>query len=113
MGLIFTDKALEKVKEYIAEAAKEQDAPTKLYFRIAVKNGGCSGFEYVMSIDKVMSRTDLMQSQSGLEIVVDKKSILYIDGCTIDYVESMMGSGFKVSNPNAKGSCGCGQSFDV
>jgi len=111
--ITLTDSASVKAKEFIAKS--NQNEPFESYrLRVGIKGGGCSGFEYVLSIDKIVNqKTDVVIKQGGIELVVDKKSILYLNGCTIDYVENMMGAGFRFSNPNAKGTCGCGQSFDV
>jgi iron-sulfur cluster assembly protein len=79
--------------------------------RIAVIGGGCSGFQYQMSLDKQPAADDQVIEQDGLRVFVDTRSMLYLNGTTIDYVDGLSGSGFKFDNPNARGTCGCGESF--
>lgn len=82
--------------------------------RVGVQGGGCSGFNYVLGFDdKVPSEFDLIFEQDGIKIVTDPKSLLYLAGMEIDFETSLMGRGFKFKNPNAKNSCGCGESFSV
>ena len=80
--------------------------------RIRVVGGGCSGMSYQMALDTPTPADQVIQ-QHGVTVVVDPKSTLYLKGSQVDYVESLTGAGFTVSNPNAKGSCGCGSSFAV
>jgi iron-sulfur cluster assembly protein len=103
--LTLTNTAVEKVKAILAERGEEGG------LRIAVVGGGCSGFQYQMSLDKQASETDQIIEQDGLKVFVDSKSMLYLNGTRVDYVDSLTGSGFKFENPNSKGSCGCGESF--
>ena len=79
--------------------------------RIYVQGGGCSGYQYGMALDNNFRDEDLVTEFHGVKVVVDEVSINYMRGATIDYVEDIMGSGFKVENPNAVASCGCGSSF--
>ena len=81
--------------------------------RIAVRGGGCSGFEYALDFDDEARETDLVYEQSGLKVIVDPVSARYLAGTEIDYVLGMTGAGFKFNNPNAVGTCGCGSSFNV
>ena len=80
--------------------------------RIKVKGGGCSGFNYELAFDGKKEKDQIFES-FGVKIICDPKSFLYVNGAVIDYVSGLMGSGFKLDNPNAKGSCGCGQSFST
>jgi len=80
--------------------------------RVFVQGGGCSGFQYGMALDNRLRDTDLILEQHGVKILVDEVSIQYLNGATIDYVEDPSGSGFKITNPNAASSCGCGQSSE-
>jgi iron-sulfur cluster assembly protein len=96
---------VEKVKAILAERGEEGG------LRIAVVGGGCSGFQYQMSLDKQAAETDQIIEQDGLKVFVDNKSMLYLNGTRVDYVDGLSGSGFKFENPNSKGSCGCGESF--
>ncbi len=81
--------------------------------RIAVRGGGCSGFEYALDFDDEERDTDLVYEQNGLKVIVDPISARYLAGTEIDYTLGMTGAGFKFNNPNAVGTCGCGSSFTV
>ncbi len=103
--LTLTPVAIQKVKSILAERGEEAG------LRIAVVGGGCSGFQYQMTLDKEANVDDSVIEQDGLRVFIDSRSLLYLNGTKVDYVESLTGSGFKFENPNAKGSCGCGESF--
>jgi iron-sulfur cluster assembly accessory protein len=103
--LTLTPTAIQKVKTILAERGEEAG------LRIAVIGGGCSGFQYQMTLDKEANVDDQVIEQDGLRVFIDARSLLYLNGTRVDYVESLTGSGFKFENPNAKGSCGCGESF--
>jgi iron-sulfur cluster assembly protein len=79
--------------------------------RMKVVGGGCSGLQYQLAFDDQMRENDSEVEASGVRVVVDEKSALYLVGTTLDYVDTLMESGFKIQNPNAKATCGCGQSF--
>ena len=81
--------------------------------RIAVRGGGCSGFEYALDFEKEARPTDHVYDQHGLTVFVDPVSARYLLGTSIDYVLGSTGAGFKFNNPNASGTCGCGSSFAV
>ena len=81
--------------------------------RMKVIGGGCSGLQYQLMFDDQAKQSDHQVDQSGVRVVVDEKSALYLVGTTLDYVDSLMEAGFKIQNPNAKESCGCGQSFSA
>lgn len=81
--------------------------------RIAVRGGGCSGFEYALDFENEARDNDWIYEQSGLTIYVDAVSARYLEGTSIDYVLGMAGAGFKFNNPQARGTCGCGSSFAV
>ena len=84
------------------------------YLRVGVKGGGCSGFEYSLTIDtEYDEHKDSLSHQHGVDVVVDKKSALYLDGTTLDYYTDISKRGFTFENPNAVKSCGCGSSFQV
>jgi iron-sulfur cluster assembly protein len=78
--------------------------------RVGVRGGGCTGFTYVFEWADEVRPTDTEFTEAGVGIVVDPKSLVYLGGMTLDFVRGMMGHGFKFNNPNAKGSCGCGES---
>ena len=102
-----------KLTEAAAAEAKnsmEDDS----YLRVGVKGGGCSGFEYSLTIDTEYDKQkDSLSRQYGVNVVVDKKSDLYLDGTTLDYYTDISKRGFTFENPNAVKSCGCGSSFQV
>jgi iron-sulfur cluster assembly protein len=79
--------------------------------RVFVSGGGCSGMQYGMTFDNNPRAADLILEQQGLRVLIDPRSLPYLEGASIDYVDSLMGGGFHIENPNAVSSCGCGQSF--
>src|SRR5262245_65791937 len=108
MMVTFSESARKAVKGFIT-----QDTTLKgKALRIFVQGGGCSGFQYGFTFsDKEAG--DEVTNLGDLDVVVDPMSLPYVNGCQIDWVDSLQGSGFTVKNPNAKGSCGCGSSFNV
>jgi iron-sulfur cluster assembly protein len=101
-----TPAAVEAVKSLLAKRNLEGYA-----LRVFISGGGCSGFQYGMALEGNIRPTDLTCEFGGVQVVVDEISIEYMRGATIDYVDDVMGSGFKIENPNAVSSCGCGSSF--
>ncbi len=99
-----TDKAAAKIKETCQ--SNHQRA-----LRISVKPGGCSGFSYVMELDDQPDEQDMVIVEKGVSVYIDQASMAKLNGATVDYVESLQASGFKISNPEASHSCGCGKSF--
>lgn len=93
----------------IARQREKRGAPDAM-IRIGVRGGGCTGFTYVFEWAEQVRATDKVFSAHGVSIVVDPKSLVYLGGMQLDFVRGMMGHGFKFNNPNAKGSCGCGES---
>ena len=82
--------------------------------RISVRGGGCSGFQNKLDLDTTYNeKTDVMTEQHGVTLVVDKKSLLYLQGATVDFHEDLNARGFRITNPQAKGSCGCGSSYSM
>ena len=100
-----TAKAAEMVRDILAK--EESDS---LALRVYVAGGGCSGLQYGMALDDPMEG-DLTLDYEGIRVVIDSESLRFIEGAEIDYVDSLMGAGFTVNNPNAVSSCGCGHSF--
>jgi len=100
-----TPAAADKVHELLA-----QENDPSLALRVFVAGGGCSGLQYGMTLDEEQEG-DTVILQNGFNVLVDEMSMGYIDGSEIDYVDSLMGAGFTVNNPNAVSSCGCGHSF--
>ena len=123
MGITITDPSQQTVPEVVSTTEKareelkkvfaEQNLPEGAGLRIGVKGGGCSGFSYVMGFDGAPTEDDYVQDVDGLNLFVDKKSALYLEGTTLDYVETIQQKGFVFNNPNASGTCGCGQSFSA
>lgn len=109
MMVSLTDNALGKVQEFMSEHGATTDAG----LRVAVLPGGCSGFQYGLNIEDEPESDDEIFDYSGIRLFVDPFSAQYLEGVEIDYVTSMMGSGFSFSNPNAGGGCGCGSSFTI
>jgi iron-sulfur cluster insertion protein len=103
-----TDNAVKKVKELMA---RENKAGYGL--RVAVQGGGCSGFQYGLSYEEKKKEDDKVYEYDGLKVFVDSVSDTFLDAVTIDYVDSLTASGFKIENASATGSCGCGASFSM
>ena len=97
-----------------AKRLMEKEQKPNLGLRVAVKGGGCSGFNYVLSLDEATPRQyDSVFEQEGVKVLIDAKSHLYLDGTTIDFKSALSGGGFEFSNPLAKKTCGCGTSFST
>jgi len=110
MSVTVTEKAAKEVQRFITEGEYEENA----VLRIGVTGGGCSGFNYSLNIATDFDETnDQKSSQHGVDVVVDKKSALFLDGTTVDYYEGIDQRGFQFINPNAKKTCGCGNSFST
>jgi iron-sulfur cluster assembly protein len=103
-----TDIAATKVKELMNGQA---DAP-EAGLRVAVRGGGCSGFQYALAFDKPKADDHVFEAD-GVSVVVDKVSMQFVFGSEVDYVEGLQGAGFQVNNPNVVAACGCGSSFQV
>ena len=99
----FTDNALKQINQLLSQKDKGS------FFRIAIKGGGCSGFQYDFSFDKSANNNDLIQDK----ILIDKTSADLLKGSEVDYVNELMGDSFKINNPQSKSSCGCGVSFSL
>ncbi len=105
--ITLTEKAVAKVREII-EGQGQAEAGLRVY----VAGGGCSGFKYGMALDTEAAPDDEVFECAGLKVFVDSMSFPYLNGASVDYVDdALLGQGFKVENPNATSSCGCGQSF--
>lgn len=105
-----TDSAVQAIRDCIAA---ENKTVSTAFLRVAVKGGGCSGLMYNLSIDDKATDTDVIIQNEDVRIAVDKKSKLFLLGLTLDYTTGLNGKGFVFSNPNAKATCGCGESFTV
>lgn len=95
----------------VAAIAAKQGKPAVL--RLSVEGGGCSGFQYRFGLDEAPASDDTVAETDGVRLLVDAVSLDLVSGCVVDYVESLGGSAFQVSNPNAASGCGCGSSFSV
>ena len=105
-GIILTDVAATKVK-----ALLEQEGRDDLRLRVAVQPGGCSGLRYQLFFDERQLDGDIVKGFDGVEVVVDRMSAPYLSGATIDFADRIDAQGFTIDNPNATGSCACGDSF--
>lgn len=105
-----SDHAKEKAIQLMTEDGFN---PFEDYIRVGVKSGGCSGLEYVLKFDKEKTDADQIFEDNGIKIIVDKKSILYLAGTTLEYSGGLNGKGFVFNNPNASRTCGCGESFSL
>ncbi len=91
----------------------DSEDENNLNLRVYVTGGGCSGFQYGFSFDKVIDEEDTCITKDGANLVVDSLSLQYLEGSTVDYTEDLMGSKFIIKNPNATTTCGCGESFSI
>ena len=103
-----TPTAVSKVKEIMT-----QQNPVPAGLRIGVVGGGCSGFSYSMSFENAPGMMDKIYNFDDLKVYVDATSAMYLNGCVVDYMETLEAAGFKFENPNVKSTCGCGSSFSV
>jgi iron-sulfur cluster assembly protein len=97
--------------QQIIHSLLEQRNIPSYSLRVFVSGGGCSGLQYGMSFEESPRDFDIIVEEGGVRLVVDPTSLMYLQGATIDYVDSLMGGGFRIDNPNAVSSCGCGHSF--
>jgi iron-sulfur cluster assembly accessory protein len=104
--IVLTPKAIEMVKDAMARENLQGYG-----IRVGVVGGGCSGFQYSMDFENEAKEGDNVVDQGGVKLFLDPMSSMYLQGVTIDYVVGLQGAGFKFVNPNAKNTCGCGQSF--
>ena len=115
MPITVTEKAASEVKRILDEQKREgAELPEKVHLRLRVVGGGCSGFQHKLDLDPdVKEKIDEVFEFHGVEVVVDKKSLLYLSDAHVDYHDELHRSGFSISNPNAKSTCGCGSSFSM
>jgi iron-sulfur cluster assembly protein len=103
----------DKAKEKISELLKQEGRTEQHNVRVSVKGGGCSGLMYDLDFDDKINTADQVFEDKGVKILVDKKSLLYLLGTTLDFSDGLNGKGFQFINPNASRTCGCGESFAV
>ncbi|MCE7975217.1 MAG: iron-sulfur cluster insertion protein ErpA [Leptolyngbya sp. PLA1] len=109
-GVVLSAIAAREIHRIIEEQELDKD---KVRLRVGVKGGGCSGFSYLLDLTETQKETDEVFVQHGVTIIVDPKSLLYLNGTTIDFKDEIMGRGFVFGNPNATSTCGCGSSFSA
>jgi iron-sulfur cluster assembly protein len=105
-GLTLLPGAADKIKSLLAERNLTEHG-----LRVFVAGGGCSGMQYGMAIEKEAGEFDTIFESGGVKVFVDPTSMMYLGGATVDYVDNLMGGGFRIDNPNAVSTCGCGHSF--
>jgi iron-sulfur cluster assembly accessory protein len=107
MNISVTQSAARRIKEIVLAD------PAKTALRVAVNGGGCSGFQYAFSIESQRNDDDIAIEKDGATVLIDAVSLAYMDGSEIDFVDDLIGQAFKVNNPLARASCGCGTSFTI
>jgi iron-sulfur cluster assembly protein len=104
-----TDRGAEKVQEFLSS---QNGAAETAGLRVAVRGGGCSGFQYQLAFDEQRDNDQAFESH-GIRLLVDKTSLPYVEGSEVDWIDGLTGAGFQVNNPNVVAACGCGSSFRV
>ncbi len=107
MSITLTEAAADRVKQFLANRGKGEG------LRLGVKTTGCSGMAYLLEFVDVIEEDDKVFESQGVKIIVDPKSLLYLDGTELDFAKEGLNEGFKFNNPNVKDTCGCGESFTV
>jgi len=105
--ITMTERAARKIGEIL------RSEPSGAMLRLSVMGGGCSGFQYKFDVDRDQAEDDILIARDGITVLVDPVSLEYLAGSEIDYVDGLIGAAFKVNNPKAKASCGCGTSFSL
>jgi iron-sulfur cluster insertion protein len=106
--IVVTESAARRIAVLRAQEEAEQ-----AFLRIAVSGGGCSGFQYGLTFDEQRNEDDFVFERDGVAVVVDDVSLGLLNGAEVDFVEDLMGASFRINNPNAASSCGCGNSFSI
>ncbi len=102
-----TERAASRIREILAIE------PGKSALRVSVNGGGCSGFQYGFELEDMRNDDDLVIERNGATVLIDSTSLVYLNGSQIDFVDDLIGQSFRISNPNATASCGCGTSFSI
>jgi iron-sulfur cluster assembly accessory protein len=102
-----TDRAARRINEIMA------GEPSGSMLRISVNGGGCSGFQYAFDVERTRQPDDILVERNGATVLVDQVSLPFLEGSTVDFVDDLIGQSFKIDNPHATASCGCGTSFSV
>jgi iron-sulfur cluster assembly accessory protein len=105
--ITLTERAARRINEIMAAE------PQGSMLRISVNGGGCSGFQYAFDVERARQEDDLLVERDGAAVLVDQVSLQYMDGSVVDFVDDLIGQSFKVENPHATASCGCGTSFSI
>ena len=106
-AIAVTERAASRIKEILAVE------PGKSALRVSVNGGGCSGFQYDFELEDMRNDDDLVIERNGATVLIDSTSLVYLSGSEIDFVDDLIGQSFRISNPNATSSCGCGTSFSI
>lgn len=107
MGLSITELAAQRVQDYLTSRGKGEG------LRVGIKTTGCSGMAYVLEFIDIINADDVVFESNGVKLIVDQKSLVYINGTELDYTKEGLNEGFKFNNPNVAAECGCGESFTV
>jgi iron-sulfur cluster assembly accessory protein len=114
MAIMLTEKAASEVKRIVDEQRREGSLPEKIYLRMRVVGGGCSGFQHKLDLDpQVNEKLDELFEFHGVPVVVDKRSLVYLENANVDFHDDLNRRGFSITNPSAKSTCGCGSSFSM
>ena len=114
MPITVTEKAAGEVKRIIQEQQEQGSMPEKIYLRLRVVGGGCSGFQHKLDLDPTVNdKLDEVFEFHGVPVAVDKRSLMYLENATVDFHDDLNRRGFSITNPNAKSHCGCGSSFSM
>jgi iron-sulfur cluster assembly protein len=114
MAINVTEKAASEVKRIIQDGVSNGSMPEKVYLRLRVVGGGCSGFQHKLDLDpQVNEKLDEVFEFHGVPVVVDKRSLVYLESAEVDFHDDLNKRGFSISNPSAKSTCGCGSSFSM
>jgi iron-sulfur cluster assembly protein len=114
MPITVTEKAASEVKRIISEQQDSGSFPEKVFLRLRVVGGGCSGFQHKLDLDpQVSDKLDEVFEFHGVPVVVDKRSLMYLSEATVDFHDDLNRRGFSINNPSAKSTCGCGSSFSM
>lgn len=106
-GVTMTERAARRIGEIL------RTEPSGAMLRVSVEGGGCSGFQYKFDVERAKGEDDIVLARDGATVLIDSVSLQYLAGSEIDYVDDLIGASFKVNNPQAKASCGCGTSFSL
>ncbi|MBN6078447.1 iron-sulfur cluster assembly protein IscA [Aggregatibacter actinomycetemcomitans] len=107
MSITLTESAADRVRTFLAKRGKG------IGLRLGVKTSGCSGLSYMLEFVDTLNEDDQVFEQHGVKVIVDTKSLVYLDGTQLDFAKEGLNEGFKFANPNVKDECGCGESFNV